>query len=84
MQNIVVLGLIPFTNIVLTFNEFLISLVILSITFYVVLRKTNNLQQLRLSIGLIVIIVRLDLIRVSQKLYTYLKLNWQNRLSPEL
>lgn len=84
MQNIIVLGMIPYTNIVLTFNEYLVIIGLISIAFVTILKKTNNFLQLRLSIVLLIIIIEQDIMRISKNIVTVLKINWQNRLSPEL
>jgi hypothetical protein len=84
MQNIIVLGMIPYTNIVLTFNEYLVIIGLISIAFVTILKKTNNFLQLRLSIVLLIIIIEQDIMRISKNIITVLKINWQNRLSPEL
>ena len=84
MQNIIVLGMIPYTNIVLTFNEYLVIIGLISIAFVAILKKTNNFLQLRLSIVLLIIIIEQDIMRISKNIITVLKINWQNRLSPEL
>ncbi len=84
MQNIIVLGMVPYTNIVLTFNEYLVIIGLISIAFVTILKKTNNFLQLRLSIVLLIIIIEQDIMRITKNIITVLKINWQNRLSPEL
>jgi hypothetical protein len=84
MQNIIVLGMVPYTNIVLTFNEYLVIIGLISIAFVTILKKTNNFLQLRLSIVLLIIIIEQDIMRITKNIVAVLKINWQNRLSPEL
>ncbi|MEI7674877.1 MAG: hypothetical protein WCI60_04030 [bacterium] len=84
MQNIIVLGMVPYTNIVLTFNEYLVIIGLISIVFVTILKKTNNFLQLRLSIVLLIIIIEQDIMRITKNIVAVLKINWQNRLSPEL
>ena len=57
MQNIIVLGMIPGTNIVLTFNEWLFCIGFLLATFKVLSILTNNFFGIRLYLNLIAIIL---------------------------
>ncbi|MEI7838411.1 MAG: hypothetical protein WCI37_01355 [bacterium] len=62
MQDLLVLGIIPYTNIILTFNEYVILIVMVSVIAILILRKTNNFFKLRLFFGLLIMLARKDII----------------------
>jgi hypothetical protein len=71
MQDLLVLGIVPYTNIILTFNEFLILIVIVSVITILILRKTNNFFKLRLFFGLLIMLARKDILMSSKNIYNF-------------
>ena len=71
MQDLLVLGIVPYTNIILTFNEFLILIVIVSVIIILILRKTKNFFKLRLFFGLLIMLARKDILMSSKNIYNF-------------